>query len=163
MFDTETVSTWHKTLQDDSWHVRVRALKVLGLIIFHGTLPLLGRCLCLSGPDDLRQLGFDAETVAAWRTMLHDDYWVIRQEALKILGHAIYHSMLPLLRWSVTHGGTDDLHQQMFDTETVSTWRSMLHDDFWNVRQEALQVLRHTIDHSALPLLRWCLCLQQNR
>ena len=48
------------------------------------------------------------------------------------------------------HNGTGDLRQQMFDTETVSVWRNMAHDDDWHVRQAALKVLGLAISHSTL-------------
>ena len=51
------------------------------------------------------------------------------------------------------HSRTGGLRQRVFDTEIVSAWRSLLHDDDWAVRQEALKVLRFAIYHSILPLL----------
>ena len=47
-----------------------------------------------SGTGDLRQQMFDAETVSAWCSVLRDDDWRVRQEALNVLGLAIRHGML---------------------------------------------------------------------
>ena len=40
----------------------------------------------------------------------------------------------------------------MFGDETISVWRSMLHDDNCNVRQEALNVLGLALHYSTLLL-----------
>ena len=96
---------------------------------------------------------FVAETVSAWCSALHDDSLVVRKEALKVLHHAIHHSTISFCIGVYAHGGIDDLHQRVFNTEILWVWRSTLHDNDWNVRQEALKVLGLAINHSMLPLL----------
>ena len=110
-----------------------------------------------SRSDDLRQRVFDDETVPVWRSMLHDDYPHVRREALNVLGLAMNHSMLSPCVSLCSDSGTGDLRELMFDTPTVSVWRSMLHDHACYVRQEALKVLGLAISHSMLTLLCWCL------
>ena len=97
---------------------------------------------------DLHQI-FDTMTVSVWHSIPYDDDWHVRQEALKVLGLIISHSMLALLLLHsvCAHSGTGDLCQQMFDNEIVM-WRSMLNDDDWHVRHEALNVLGLATSHS---------------
>ena len=116
-----------------------------------------------SATGDLRQQIFDTETVTTWHTTLRDNALVVRKEALNVLGLAINHSMLPLLSSVCAYSGTGGLRQQMFDTETASVLRSMFHDDYWIIRQEALKVLGLVVDHSTLPIWPCCLCSQMNR
>ena len=152
VFDTETVSVLCSMLHDDDWAVRQEVLKVLGLAIYHSMLSLWASVCAYSETGDLRHQVFDNEIVSVWRSMLYDDDCDVRQEALKVLGLVISYSMLHLCASVCAHSGTGDLRQQMFDTETISTWRSMLQDDDWIVRQEALNVLCCAIHQSMLPL-----------
>ena len=123
-------------------------------------------CVCVSTHSrtgDHHHRMFDTDTVSVWRSMLHDDDWHVRQEALNVLGLALYHSMLLLLCWCCAHRGSGELHQQIFDTDTIYLWRRMLQDDDWPVRQEALIVLGRTISHSMLLFFRVCFCSQWDR
>ena len=113
------------------------------------------RACTYSETGDFHQRIFNTETVSVWRTLLHDDDWHVRQDALKILFSAMNHSMLSRCFIVCTHNWTGGLQQQMFDTETVSVWRSMLHDSAWDVRQEALNILGFVITHSMLSFFFW--------
>ena len=106
-----------------------------------------------SQSDDLRQRMFDDETVSGWRNMLHDVDSSVRREALKVLGLAMNHSILSLLCWCLCSQRTGNLHHQLFNTETLSLWRSRLYHNDSVARQEALTVLRLAISHSMLHLL----------
>ena len=141
-------------LHDDDWHVRQDALKVLGLAMNHS---MLSHCVIVS-------------VLTAGQVTFVNRCSTLRQYAYGVVHSAILPGMFekrPRKFWvspSTTvrsrfsdsfcaHNGTGDLRQKMFDTETISLWHSMLHNDDYDVRQEALKVLGLAINHSMRYLL----------
>jgi len=103
---------------------------------------------------DVRKQVFDAEAISDLHNKLHDNDSNVRQAALNILSLAVNHGELSLSCAKVyTENGTDDLRNQVFDTETISDLHSKLQDRDVDVRQAALNVLGIAVNQGELSLL----------